>query len=230
MPGTFSSNKNANGICDRCGFTYKLRVLRTERVNLVETNLLVCPTCWDPDHPQNMQGRIDYSDPQALRNPRVDTWQQLSQFGDSIRYEFKDSIQDFQGSNALSVHSASTGTVTLTPLGFGNPKFVRNVNTSVLNIDPSIYSRINVRVREITPGGWSGTSEFSADGDPTFINGPKGTTPQFNTMGDRWVNVIWDMRGFWENYTDIQGVRLGLNEITGSELEIDYIRFERAFG
>jgi len=33
---------------------------------------LVCPTCWEPDHPQNLQGMYPVEDPQALKNPRRD--------------------------------------------------------------------------------------------------------------------------------------------------------------
>lgn len=32
----------------------------------------MCPTCWESDHPQNMQGMYPVNDPQALRNPRPD--------------------------------------------------------------------------------------------------------------------------------------------------------------
>jgi len=34
---------------------------------------LVCPECWDPDHPQLMLGTFPVDDPQGLRNPRKDT-------------------------------------------------------------------------------------------------------------------------------------------------------------
>lgn len=66
----YAEGKKAFGFCDRCGFRYKLRELKAETVNLASTNLLVCPECWDPDHPQNMLGRLRVDDPQALRNPR----------------------------------------------------------------------------------------------------------------------------------------------------------------
>jgi len=65
---SYAKGKKAFGFCDRCGFRYDLRDLKSETVNLVSTNLLVCEECWDPDHPQNMLGRIRYDDPQALRN------------------------------------------------------------------------------------------------------------------------------------------------------------------
>lgn len=34
--------------------------------------MFVCPECWEPDHPQNMQGMYVVEDPQAVRNPRPD--------------------------------------------------------------------------------------------------------------------------------------------------------------
>ena len=37
-----------------------------------KTNLMVCPECWEADHPQNMQGMYPVEDPQALRSPRPD--------------------------------------------------------------------------------------------------------------------------------------------------------------
>jgi hypothetical protein len=72
MPKQFASGKHALGICDRCGFTYKLLSLKKETVNRHERDLLVCRECWDPDHPQNDLGRLRVDDPQALRNPRPD--------------------------------------------------------------------------------------------------------------------------------------------------------------
>lgn len=68
--GNYAKGSRAFGFCDRCGFRYNLKELRTETVNLSSTNLRVCPVCWDPDQPQNMLGRIPIDDPQALRDPR----------------------------------------------------------------------------------------------------------------------------------------------------------------
>ena len=73
MAGSFASSPWALGVCDRCGFTYKLRDLKTERYNLRLTGLKVCNTCWDSDHPQLQRGRISTLDPQNLRDPRPDT-------------------------------------------------------------------------------------------------------------------------------------------------------------
>jgi hypothetical protein len=68
----FASGKNAISECDRCGQRFKLKVLKTEIIKTKEYNLLVCPECWDPDHPQLQLGMYPVDDPQALRNPRPD--------------------------------------------------------------------------------------------------------------------------------------------------------------
>ncbi len=73
MSQGFASGKNSHGFCDRCGFRVKLSLMKKITVNEKLTNIKVCPTCWEPDHPQYRIGRVDMSDPQALRDPRPDT-------------------------------------------------------------------------------------------------------------------------------------------------------------
>jgi len=72
MSNKFTSGKYAISECDRCGQRYKLTVLKELIVRTRKTNIMVCPECWEPDHPQNMQGMYPVEDPQALRNPRPD--------------------------------------------------------------------------------------------------------------------------------------------------------------
>ena len=69
----FAAGKKAFGFCDRCDFRCQLSKMRKLIVNEQQTNIKVCPTCWEPDHPQYRIGRINYDDPQALRDPRPDT-------------------------------------------------------------------------------------------------------------------------------------------------------------
>lgn len=73
MSTRFASAKKALGLCDVCGFSYKLKELRAVYVKGRNTNTLACPECWDPDHPQLRLGEFPVDDPQALRNPRPDT-------------------------------------------------------------------------------------------------------------------------------------------------------------
>lgn len=72
MGNRFAAGKKAIAECDRCGQRFKLKVLKTEIIKLKNYNLLVCPECWDPDHPQLQLGMYPVDDPQALRNPRPD--------------------------------------------------------------------------------------------------------------------------------------------------------------
>lgn len=73
MSNRFSSGKNAIAQCDRCGFRFKLKELKTEVVKTKPYNVRVCPSCWDPDQPQLQLGMYPVEDPQAVRNPRPDT-------------------------------------------------------------------------------------------------------------------------------------------------------------
>ena len=72
MGNRFSSGKHAIAECDRCGFRYKLKQLKTLVIKTKNINLLVCPECWEPDQPQLSLGLYPVSDPQAVRNPRPD--------------------------------------------------------------------------------------------------------------------------------------------------------------
>ena len=73
MGNRFANGIRAIAMCDRCGQQFKLKKLKTEIIKQRRYELLVCPTCWDPDQPQLMLGTFPVDDPQALRNPRRDT-------------------------------------------------------------------------------------------------------------------------------------------------------------
>jgi hypothetical protein len=72
MPNKFSSGKFAIAECDRCGQRYKLKQLKKLVVKQQIKNILVCPSCWEPDQPQLSLGMYPVDDPQAVRNPRPD--------------------------------------------------------------------------------------------------------------------------------------------------------------
>lgn len=78
MANTFAVGKRAWGVCDRCGFRALLSKLKSEAVAGRRLTNRVCPSCFDPDHPQNWQGRYPVYDPQALRDPRPDNGIQAS--------------------------------------------------------------------------------------------------------------------------------------------------------
>ena len=72
MPSKFASGKRSIAECDRCGFRYKLKELRSLVIKTKNVNILVFKTCWEPDQPQLQLGLYPVNDPQAVRNPRPD--------------------------------------------------------------------------------------------------------------------------------------------------------------
>ena len=119
MSQPYAPATKALGICDRCGWTYKLKELKDEVVDLNSTGLLVCPSCFDPDQPQLQVGRWPVSDPQALRNARPDTGAPASRMIPTVDWDFIKSVDDPDGTNYLVTSSmtlvwVSGGTITLT--------------------------------------------------------------------------------------------------------------------
>jgi len=78
MGNRFASGKNSVAMCDRCGFGYKLTLLKKLVVKTKTYDLKVCPECWDPDHPQLQLGMYPVDDPQGVRDPRPDLSYQVS--------------------------------------------------------------------------------------------------------------------------------------------------------
>jgi len=117
MGNKFASSKRALAICDRCGLQYKLKTLKVEMVRGRETNVKVCKSCFDKDHPQNKLGEVRVTDPQAIRNPRPDM-----SFGISGRFSSRLTQYGYNpvggGDNILIpntlVGNTKIGTVTVT--------------------------------------------------------------------------------------------------------------------
>tara|TARA_R100001086_G_scaffold90512_2_gene44649 strand:+ start:3463 stop:3777 length:315 start_codon:yes stop_codon:yes gene_type:complete len=74
----YAKSTKALGICDRCGFTYKLNELKYEVQNETRNGLRVCHNCFDPDQPQFKVGRLNTADPMALFDPRTDSGEKAS--------------------------------------------------------------------------------------------------------------------------------------------------------
>ncbi len=229
MARAFASNKNAQGICDRCGFTYPLKELRKERTNLNETNMMVCPECWDPDHPQNQLGRQTYEDPQALRNPRIDTGEKPGNEGTSIRFEFTDGVESFQAVGGDIAHQLLDGTIKISEFGFGSSATIRRAVAlgNPVSIDASIYTRIVARVGDGDPGG-SGIFTWAGGGSGSIVS--PGNPFAHPTMGDQWRTVVWELdnEATWTGTTT--DITFDMFSAEGSVVEVDYIRFEKRFG
>lgn len=72
MPSKYASGKHSISECDRCGFRYKLKELKTLTIKTKNVRIKVCPSCWEPDQPQLSLGLYPVNDPQAVREPRPD--------------------------------------------------------------------------------------------------------------------------------------------------------------
>ena len=72
MPSRFASGKYSIAECDRCNFRFKRSKLKSLTIKTKNVNILVCPECWEADHPQLKIGMYPINDPQAIRNPRPD--------------------------------------------------------------------------------------------------------------------------------------------------------------
>lgn len=117
MGNKFASGRIALATCDRCGQTVRLRTLRELIVKTKKTNIMVCHPCWDADHPQLLIGTFPVSDPQALRNPRVD--QSLGAAGNQSSRDTQWGWAPVGGGSSLSaapnnlVSTTHVGTVTI---------------------------------------------------------------------------------------------------------------------
>ena len=68
----YATGKYALGICDRCGFSFKLNSLRFQQVDGRMTTLKVCRSCLDIDNEQWQVRLLDLTDNESLRDPRPD--------------------------------------------------------------------------------------------------------------------------------------------------------------
>ncbi len=121
MPNRFASGKKAIAECDRCGFRYKLKELKSLTIKTKNVNILVCPTCWEPDQPQLQLGMYPVDDPQALRNPRPDnSYWQAGMTGLQI-----DIYGEVASSNVLAFGTPSDGSRIIqwgwNPVGLNDP-------------------------------------------------------------------------------------------------------------
>jgi hypothetical protein len=78
MTTKYSAGKWAIAECDRCSQRYKLKELKKLVIKTKTVSIKVCPSCWEPDHPQLQLGMYPVQDAWALREPRPDTSYQTS--------------------------------------------------------------------------------------------------------------------------------------------------------
>ena len=187
MGQPFASAKNAVGICDRCGFQYKLQELKSEVVDLHVTGLLVCYECWDPDQPQLQLGRWPVNDPQAIRNPRPPQGLEQSRYSGAIRYDFTDSAEDFTltrntGGGDVSygsvTHDFSAGTIVSKPNDTADGRTLNGIVSPTVSVRTAdlvdgvrVPSYVYVRVRVRIFGSVDGSTPLPVPSPNTSYDG-----------------------------------------------------------
>ena len=115
--GQYAKGGRAKGECDRCGFTYKLKELKTLVIKATSVNIKVCPECFEKDHPQLSLGMYIVQDAQALRDPRPDNTRFETSTSRSYQYGFNPvglgNEFDLSITNKL-IATGAVGTVTVT--------------------------------------------------------------------------------------------------------------------
>lgn len=240
MPGPYASTKNAIGNCDRCGFEYPLRDLRKEKNNRVIQNLRVCPQCWDGDHPQNRLGQLDFSDNQALKDPRPDSGAIASRTNGDYIFDFVDGIDSWTSNVGTTAHDAVNDHLVYEWVDQSDPQ-LRNLTISPL-VDTAIYSAVVVRFETITRSNiasvWAGDCFFIRDTDVTISLDRHIALPEpVYSMGDQFVELTWDFSNneYWTG--NIEGIRLDFYGAPGSpqpdstgRINVDWIRFTKRVG
>ena len=109
----YASGKFAIGLCDRCGFEYKLHTLKKEW-----NGLKTCPECYEPKHPQ-LEPHTAPADPQAIYQPRPNTDKEVGEgyvvivYNDIFSPHYMNS--DIVGKNfTVDKMTGSVGEVTIT--------------------------------------------------------------------------------------------------------------------
>ncbi len=89
----YAKGTRALGLCDRCGFQYRLNSLKFQEFEGRLTSLKVCRFCYDVDNEQWMVRLLNTVDNQSLRDPRPDPEVTpvlfLLQWGDDVPINFK---------------------------------------------------------------------------------------------------------------------------------------------
>jgi hypothetical protein len=233
MSQPFAAGKHAFGFCDRCGFRYDLKELKSEVIDLNPTGYLVCSECWDPDNPQYQLGREPISGAEALENPRPTGATAGREIPNTYRAGFETGLDGWtEQSGIITWTGADTQTITIESLPgnpySGNPR-IHHPGLVTLDATNYKYLRCMFRVNRFPafPGmepsdlwaqdfrgaffwgdSYSGDRVAYVSPRPVFTNSPVGT----------WYQVTWDMNG-QESWA---------GESFSTKLRIDFFNAENA--
>ena len=167
----YASGKFAVGLCDRCGFEYKLNSLKKEW-----NGLKTCVSCYESKHPQ-LDPHTAPADPQALYQPRPNTDKEVGEGYVVVSYNSITSSNSMDpnviGSNfSLSRLDGEVGSVTVSVDGSVTP---------TPSPTPAPTPSPSVTTYTVTVASYYGSNYFYIDGSraPT-LNLTEGQTYKFD--------------------------------------------------
>ena len=180
----YAVGKKALGICDRCGFTYKLKELKYEVQDQKRTGSRICPNCFDPDQPQYQVGKLNSADNIALYNPRPDSNQKgfatyygfnpvnstgIVLKGELGKVTITSIVASGGGGVAGTVNTTATISTNVANTSLGSPNIVTNASiTAVSGLSATnIAGTVNVSAGTtfaVTVASYSGANRFYIDG------------------------------------------------------------------
>jgi hypothetical protein len=239
MGSPFASARIALGNCDRCGFQYLLRELRSEVVNLEETGVKVCLECWDPDNPQTQLGRYPVSDPQAVRNPRPTGSTSGRLIAGTLSYDFEDSVEGFTATNGSLTHDSGDGYAVLSMAVSGSVSELQNNSVA---IDTSLYRYVRMRfsfASLIASPEQKYLFSWRRSGEGSYESAMLASNVDLYVNGSDFHEIYWDTRDglsvagiapVWTGTLDrISFSFLDNDPDSTSSVEIDWIRFEPGY-
>lgn len=179
----YAVGKKALGICDRCGFSYKLSELKYEVQDQKRTGNRVCISCLDPDHPQFRLGEVNTSDAIGLFNPRPDTnrkdfasyygFNPLNSTGNVLKGELgKVKVNSLinsggGGTGTVAVNVSLTSNVATATLGSANVVSNSTVNPVTTLVATGQVGTLNILAGQtfaVTVASYGGGNRFYIDG------------------------------------------------------------------
>lgn len=186
MGSQYSTGKHAIAECDRCGFRYKLKQLKSLVIKTKNVNILVCPECWEPDQPQLSLGLYPVNDPQAVHNPRPD----VSYYEEGNNGAGGSRVFQWGWNPVGGAKSFDSGLTPNDLVGTGR------VGTVTVWGNNAVYLPPSINITSSNSGDYA-ASVFQTTGDTNWIGSVRVGTTYVNVYNQVWLN-------YYTNSTDYE--------------------------
>lgn len=193
MSTKYTTGKNAPGLCDICGFRYKLRQLKDVFSKGRNSHIKACPECWDADHPQLRVGELRIHDPQAVRDPRSDAKELTASRELTAVYDSYSVTGTAQRGTGIYVYTPTGWAETL---GDGLPILLSNIDGTVRHTVESCrtYTRTGLDLEDVIEfkfkGDYTGFSTFFPETIRWTDTLPRTLDSTEITSGNGWTRAL----------------------------------------